>query len=82
MIVPSSVVNIMSWQELEISICGEPNIDVELLKNNTEYENCDANTPIIVMFWKMINEFNNIQRSNYLRFVYGRSRLPLSSKDF
>jgi hypothetical protein len=27
----------MSYKELEISICGEPIIDVKLLKENTSY---------------------------------------------
>jgi len=40
------------------------------------------NDQIIQNFWQMLFEFSAEERSMYLRFVWGRSRLPLSSKDF
>ena len=33
-------------------------------------------------FWRALTEFSPDERSMYLRFVFGRSRLPLTSKDF
>ena len=37
---------------------------------------------VIQYFWRCLNEFSAEERSMYLRFVWGRSRLPLTSKDF
>ena len=37
---------------------------------------------MIKNFWKCLEEFNAEERASYLRFVWGRSRLPLTSKDF
>ena len=33
-------------------------------------------------FWKALEEFSSDEQALYLRFVWGRSRLPLSTKDF
>lgn len=58
-------------------------IDPQLLMENTSYGyDCYVNTPVIVNFWKLFNEYDNNHRVLYLRFVWGRSRLPICSKDF
>ena len=36
--IPLAVMPILSWHELEGLICGREGIDLELLKNNTEYD--------------------------------------------
>jgi len=37
---------------------------------------------VVEFFWKALTEYSPEERSMYLRFVWGRSRLPLTSKDF
>ena len=63
-------------------VCGKPILDVELLKENTVYRGFNENDTVIAYFWKCIEEFSTEERASYLRFVWGRSRLPLTSKDF
>lgn len=33
-------------------------------------------------FWEILGEFNNLERSLFLRFVWGRTRLPRTIEDF
>lgn len=66
---------------MEVSICGEAIIDLELLRQNTSY-GCNQNAKKVKWFWKCLEDYDNYHRTLYLRFVYGRSRLPLTSADF
>ena len=76
------MLNLLTWRELETLVCGKPILDVELLRLNTIYRGCSESDPVIEFFWKGLTEFSPEERSMYLRFVWGRSRLPLTSKDF
>ena len=81
-VIPVGLLQLLSWNELEMLVCGKPILDIELLKENTKYRGCTENDQIIQNFWKCLEEFTAEERSMYLRFVWGRSRLPLTSKDF
>ena len=81
-VIPIGLLKLLSWNELEMLVCGKPILDVELLKENTLYNGCTENDELIQNFWKCLEEFTAEERASYLRFVWGRSRLPLSSKDF
>ena len=81
-VIPIGLLKLLSWNELEMLVCGKPILDIELLKENTIYSGCSENDELIKNFWKCLEEFNAEERASYLRFVWGRSRLPLTSKDF
>lgn len=49
-------------------------------KQHTAYRSCFSSDPHILLFWKVIRSFNNTERAQFLRFVWGRSRLPPASK--
>jgi hypothetical protein len=39
--------------------------------------------PVVQWLWEILEEsFDNIDRSNFLMFAWGRNRLPLDEKDF
>ena len=90
-------------------VCGEPVIDIEMLKANTIYAGEFASTSlsasslgetksgsdarggsaeasvhkVVQWFWEIMEEkFTNQDRSNFLMFAWGRTRLPLNEKDF
>ena len=81
-VIPFGLLKLLSWNELEMLVCGKPILDIELLKENTQYNGCSPNDVLIQNFWKCLEEFSAEERASYLRFVWGRSRLPLTSKDF
>ena len=81
-VIPIGILKLISWNEIEMLVCGKPILDVELLKENTVYRGFNENDTVISYFWKCIEEFSTEERASYLRFVWGRSRLPLTSKDF
>ena len=78
-VIPFGVISLFTAKELEIEICGNEKIDVDLLERNTIYDSTmTTDDQVIIMFWKMMREkFDDQDRAAFLRFVWGRSRLPL-----
>jgi len=42
----------------------------------------EATAPLVQWFWEVMDEFSNQERSLFLRFVWGRTRLPRTIADF
>lgn len=77
-VVPLSVLSLFTWQELEVEVCGVPEIDVDMLEAHTNYNGCSASDPHIRLFWTMMRtRFSNAERAKFLKFVWGRTRLPI-----
>jgi len=77
-IIPPDVLLLFTWQQLELTICGSPSIDIRLLKDSTVYEDVHPDEPHINYFWQVLEEFDHDQRSKFLQFVWARTRLPAS----
>lgn len=73
----TSYLKVLSWQDLELKVVGNEEIDLERLKEITTYSKCSATHDVIKRFWKVLASFENEDRKKYLRFVWGRTRLPL-----
>jgi len=80
-VVPSDYLNLFSWKQVEILVCGAANIDIEILKVNTDYEGCSATDAHILLFWEALTEMIPKERTLFLKFVWGRSKLP-SGRDW
>lgn len=81
-IVPLSLLSLFTAEELEEMVCGKAEIDTNLLQSIAEYSGCSANDEHIVNFWQIMHAFNNEERSAFVRFTWGRSRLPLNAASF
>nr|XP_014350786.1 PREDICTED: E3 ubiquitin-protein ligase HECTD3 [Latimeria chalumnae] len=75
-VVPQVVLDLLTWQELEKKVCGDPEISVEALKRLTRYEDLEQSDTRVQYLWEALTNFTNEDRSRFLRFVTGRSRLP------
>jgi hypothetical protein len=83
-VVPGYYLNLFTASELEESVCGKGEIDIEILKRNTQYDSSfNENSPHIQRFWKVLSEmFNEEQKKQFLIFTWGRSTLPMRDEDF
>lgn len=75
-VVPQAVLDLLTWQEVEKKVCGDPEISVEALKRLTRYEDLEQTDLRVQYLWEALTNFTNEDRSRFLRFVTGRSRLP------
>jgi len=68
-----------TWQDLQTRTCGAADIDLESLKRHTEYANGREHT-VVPLLWEVLEAFTQKHRRSFLRFVWGRTRLPLGEQ--
>ncbi|RLN49588.1 hypothetical protein BBJ28_00025616, partial [Nothophytophthora sp. Chile5] len=73
---PRRVLTLLTWQELELLTCGSPKIDLELWQRHTRYDGYAEDDPTVRLFWEVLGDFSDEQRTDFVRFAWGRSRLP------
>ena len=81
-IVPLHTLSLLTHDAVERLVCGNPEVDLALLKRCCEYDGCRPDDQHIVFFWQAMSDFSQDERSMFLRFVWGRARLPLSEAEF
>ncbi|XP_078045783.1 E3 ubiquitin-protein ligase HERC2 [Augochlora pura] len=81
-VIPVPFLALFSGTELETMVCGSPDIPLTLLKSVATYKGIEASAPLIQWFWEVMEDFSNQERSLFLRFVWGRTRLPRTIADF
>ena len=75
-VVPVSLLGLLTWQELELKVCGNPKVNIEDLRKTTYCEDLPKADQRVKYFWTAMENFSNEDRSRFLRFVTGRRRLP------
>lgn len=59
-------------------MCGAPVVNVDLLRRTCEYSMSQDN-PHVRYLWEVLeHDFSNEERAAFLRFVSGRSRMPVT----
>jgi hypothetical protein len=48
----------------------------------TNYESLSESDEIVQRFWRVLRTMSEAEKSLFLKFVWGRSRLPLSESQF
>ena len=81
-VLPVKLLPIFTSTELEEIVSGNSKVDIALLRQCTEYDDLDPDSPLVTTFWKVLEDFSNDERTSFLRFVWARSRLPTSVQDF
>ena len=81
-VIPVPFLSLFTGPELETMVCGSQEISVSLLKSVTTYKGIEPTAPLCRWFWEVMESFNLAERSLFLRFVWGRTRLPRSATDF
>jgi len=79
-VIPARFLSLLTWKELETETCGQAEIDIDVLKANTVYGGCGPHDPHIRHFWAVLTSFSQLERAQFLRFTWGRSRLPAGAK--
>ncbi|KAI3425184.1 hypothetical protein D9Q98_008953 [Chlorella vulgaris] len=76
-IVPRKLISLFNDHELELLICGLPEIDVDDLRANTEYTGYTAASPVVQWFWELVREMDKQDLALLVQFVTGTSKVPL-----
>ena len=81
-VLPERLLVLKTWEELRAAVCGTAKISVRLLKRVAKVEGFAANAPPVVYLWKVLGDFPDPLREAFVRFTWGRSRIPLREADF
>ncbi|MPC61904.1 E3 ubiquitin-protein ligase HERC2 [Portunus trituberculatus] len=81
-VIPVPLLSLFTPYELETMVCGSPDIPLNLLKSVATYKGVEATASLVQWFWEVMEEFSTAERSLFLRFVWGRTRLPRTIADF
>lgn len=77
-LVSRDLIAIFTPRELELLISGVPEIDMEDLKKNTEYNGWKATDPEIEWFWNIMFSLSRSEKAAFLQFATGSSKVPLA----
>eukprot|EP00520_Triparma_pacifica_P009038 CAMPEP_0118638432 /NCGR_PEP_ID=MMETSP0785-20121206/3680_1 /TAXON_ID=91992 /ORGANISM="Bolidomonas pacifica, Strain CCMP 1866" /LENGTH=753 /DNA_ID=CAMNT_0006529679 /DNA_START=80 /DNA_END=2338 /DNA_ORIENTATION=+ len=81
-VVPEALLIVFDFQELELVMCGLPEIKMEDWKEHTEYlgsyESKKQNHQVCQWFWEVVDEYSEELRARLLQFVTGTSGVPAS----
>ncbi|KAG8176599.1 hypothetical protein JTE90_026848 [Oedothorax gibbosus] len=81
-VVPVPLLSLFTGSEMETMVCGSPEIPIHLLKAVATYKGVEPDSPLATWFWEVLEELSSGERSLFLRFVWGRTRLPRTIADF
>jgi len=80
-VVPLFSVCLFSWRELEILVAGQAVFNIPLWQANTEC--LPTLSPLVVeLFWKVMEKLTSKEQEGFVRFAWGRSRLPNTAEEF
>jgi hypothetical protein len=81
-VLPLELLSMFTGDQLRDIMCGNPDIDAELLRRVVEYEGYNEDDKVVNFFWEVLREMTTSQRKIFLQFVWARNRLPLKESDF
>jgi len=77
-LIPHWLVSIFNWTELDLLICGMPEIDIADWQQNTQYfGRYTKESPQIKWFWETVQDMDKEERALLLQFITGTSKVPL-----
>ena len=74
-LVPPELISIFNERELELLICGLPDLDVDELAKHTDYTTWRAGDEAIGWFWQALRSFTREERALFLQFVTGSAKV-------
>jgi hypothetical protein len=81
-VVPKDIINLFTGAEMEQVVCGIPEVDLQLMRRKTNYEGIAPDARAVQLMWQVLESFTTDQRRKFIRFAWGRSRLPLTEDAF
>ena len=80
-VVPEQFLSVFDFQEIELLLCGLPNIDMDDWVQNTEYtgdfSSQRGNNKVVQWFWEAVRGLTEDQRAKLLQFTTGTAGVPV-----
>ena len=79
-VVPGRHLRALTWRELELAVAGRPEIDISIVRAHTDLDGYRRDDVTVILYWRVLESLSQEDRSLWLRFVWGRNRLPTSRR--
>ncbi|CAN0413021.1 unnamed protein product [Laminaria digitata] len=77
-VVGGKALSLFRPEELELLICGNPELDFEALEQKSKYEDgYERDDAVIKNLWEVVHEFGEESKRKLLKFVTGSDRAPI-----
>uniref|UniRef100_A0AAY5JWI6 HECT-type E3 ubiquitin transferase n=1 Tax=Esox lucius TaxID=8010 RepID=A0AAY5JWI6_ESOLU len=73
----SDALMLLRPEEVEILVCGSPNLDMSTLQKAAQYEGYSKTDPTIRAFWDVVLAFPLVLQKKLLHFTTGSDRVPV-----
>jgi len=70
---PERILQLFTWDQLEVLVSGSPTVDIDMWKLHTVN---GVSIKLFNLFWKVMESLTEKEQSMFIRFAWGRSRLP------
>ena len=80
-VLPAEILRLFSGPEVRTLFSSDRKVDIDFLRQNTEYEGLLADSALVTNFWEVLSEMSDEERTQFLRFVWARSRMPASAQE-
>ena len=82
-IIPMSVLQYFTWEEMERLVCGKKVVDIELLEKNTIISpELEKKNYLVKWVWEIVKEFSEEERIQFVKFCYAQERLPYTQEEY
>ena len=80
-VVPLGALRWFGWAQVEEMVCGSRDFDLASWKRNTKYGSpYSAEHKTVRLFWKVLEGWSADERQRWVRFAWGRTRLPQGAR--
>jgi len=76
LVIPREQMPKLTEKELELLLCGVPDINVDDWRKNTKYDGFTEQDEIIEWFWRIVTDMTMEDRAKLLQFCYGSAIVP------
>ncbi len=77
-LISQALLRLFEWYDLSVLVCGKNELNLSLLRRHTQYRCGVSETDQhIQWFWQVMEDFSDAERRLFLRFAWGRERLPV-----
>lgn len=73
LVFPERILQLFTWDQLDVLVSGSPTIDIDMWKQQTIN---GVSLKLFNLFWKVMESLTEKEQSMFIRFAWGRSRLP------
>ena len=76
-VIPQELLLVFDYKELELVLCGVPEIDVEDWRMHTHVSDDLIGSELLEWFWETVMEMDQDQRARLLQYSTGTARVPV-----